>query len=83
MKVGYLHKWTRRKVVSGNYSSKVCKQVIMELSLACSFPNICFIGQNVKYVYVAHSIYELLIFFWLNPADTFCLTLIFMKKYST
>ena len=43
------------------------------LLLAYLFWNMFFIGQNLKHVHMTFSFLELLIFFWLPLADTYCL----------
>ena len=47
----------------------------MKLSLAYSFREIFFIGQNLKLVQMTYSFLELLIFFWLT-LDISCLEFI-------
>ena len=55
VEVGYLSMFelTRRKV-SKNNSRKMCKQATIKLSLAYSFRNMFFIGQNLKYVHMTY-----------------------------
>ena len=45
-----------------NNSQSICKQAIIKLSLAYSFRNMFFIGQNLKHVHMTYSFLELLIF---------------------
>ena len=49
--------------MTDNNYLQICKQAIIKLSLACSFPKMLFIGQNLKHVHMTYSFLELLIFF--------------------
>ena len=56
------------------YCLVICKQAIIELSLAYGFRKMFFISQNLKNVHMAYSFLEHLIFFRL---DIFCLEFIY------
>ena len=62
--VGYLLRvWMNSgKVVTDNNSRLICKQAIINFSLAYSFQKMFIIGQNLKHVHMTESFFELLIF---------------------
>ena len=60
-------------MASDNNSRQICKQAIIKLSLAISFPKMFFISQNLNHIHMTCSLVELLIFFWLIQVDIHCL----------
>ena len=56
------------------YCLVICKQAIIEFSLAYGFRKMFFISQNLKNVHLTYSFLEHLIFFRL---DIFCLEFIY------
>ena len=72
--------WTLRKVASDNNSRQICKQAIIKLSLAYSFREMFFIGQNLNHLHMKFFL-NFWSFFALTQVDIDCLRVFFSPHH--